>query len=147
MEGIVFTGSTKSEQSWAKEFWKGLHDVDDGHLDKSATVYRIGQREKFTLKSMEDIALKRFWSEVEKQEQSHESEIFNRFEKSKAESQLMLSKRRQERVKREEISKDALYSGDLLSSEFIADELISKEEEVIDTLQGIEEFEERLKKQ
>ena len=37
MEGIVFTGSTKSEQSWAKEFWKGLHDVDDGHLDKSAT--------------------------------------------------------------------------------------------------------------
>ena len=29
----------------------------------------------------------------------------------------------------------------------LRDELISKEEEVIDTLQGIEEFEERLKKQ
>ena len=47
MEGIVFTGSTKSEQSWAKEFWKGIDD-DDPKFDKSATgrcivCYRVYQ--------------------------------------------------------------------------------------------------------
>merc|ERR1712141_16956 len=144
MAGYIFIGSTKNEQELAKEFWKDSSCMGCGNFDKNLTVKHEAFTDKTNKNSMGEKALKGFWAEVEKRKKKNEDETFQKFENVKKESQFLLNKRREERIKREEISKHILGDKFFISSENDGIEKeTSKGTEAIETIKYIDDFENR----
>eukprot|EP00112_Aurelia_sp_Birch-Aquarium-sp1_P009169 Seg2030.8 transcript_id=Seg2030.8/GoldUCD/mRNA.D3Y31 product="UPF0722 protein" protein_id=Seg2030.8/GoldUCD/D3Y31 len=151
MAGVVFTGSTPEEIELAKKFWKSvdLLPKSQSHLIVPDISQRTetktessGRREK----ACDDAAMKKFWQEAERRKQKEGDEKFEKYEQAKFETQNLLNKRREERAKREEISKQANTNSNMYTIEpYDWEEDTTGVTEAIETIKDINAFERQLK--